>query len=44
VPHPRVSAAAVARGFEHVFETPMSASGLIAALAALKPRLPRQGH
>ena len=44
VPHPRVSAAAAAHGFEHVFETPMSASGLIAALAALKPRLPRQGH
>lgn len=43
VPHPRVAAAAAARGFKNVVETPMSASGLIAALAALKPRLSRQG-
>lgn len=43
VPHPRVAAAAAASGFAQVIETPMSASGLIPALAALKPRLSRQG-
>lgn len=41
VPHPRVAAAAAARGFARVFEVPMSAPELIPALAALKPQLMR---
>jgi uroporphyrinogen-III synthase len=41
VPHPRVAAAAAERGFQHVFEVPMSAAKLVAALTALKPQLLR---
>ena len=39
VPHPRVAAAARARGFGKVAEVPLAESAMINALADLKPRL-----
>jgi uroporphyrinogen-III synthase len=41
VPHPRVATAAADCGFRRVFEVPMSAAKLTAALTALKPQLLR---